>query len=61
MQETVRNIELNREEDKIRPLKHNPPMPPPTAPPAPQTTTYRLPHVPPPYATTSPAGDRDTC
>jgi hypothetical protein len=47
MQETVRNQELNREEDKIRPRKHHAPMPPPTAP---QTTTYRPPNVPLPYA-----------
>jgi hypothetical protein len=56
MQETVRNMERNREEDKIRLQKHHTPMQTPTAPQETHTITYRPPHVPPLYATTSPAG-----
>jgi hypothetical protein len=56
MQETVRNLEQNRDDDKVRPQKHQAPLPPPTAQPAQPIMTYRPPHVPPPYATTSTPG-----
>jgi hypothetical protein len=53
MQETVRNMEQNRDDDDVRPRKHQAPMPPPTAPLASPIITYRPPHVPPLYLTTS--------
>jgi hypothetical protein len=56
MQKTVRNLEQNWDDDKVRLRKHQAQLPPPTAPPAPPIVTYRPPHVPPPYATTSTPG-----
>jgi hypothetical protein len=56
MQETLRNLEHNRDEYENRPRKQQAPQPPPTAWLASLTMTEKPPRVPPPYATTLPQG-----